>query len=621
MSLNKQQKSIVESLDGYHLVIAGAGTGKTHTVIARVAYLLKNRRFSGNILLVTFTKKAAHEITERIKRIIGTNEEIPVTAGTFHSWCSRFLRKYAAFGNIKPNFTVMDEDDMVKCMQEALTNLGYKHKDSPVPKATTMNSIWSEARNKDISVADIIEKDYQKFVNVIDETSMVIEEYQSLKLKMNAMDFDDLLIKTEELLRGSKPLREYVNQQYPYVIVDEYQDVNKSQALIANHISEVSKNLMVVGDDAQSIYGFRGANIQFIRDFPLVHQNCMISKLEENYRSYQPILDIANLTLEKMDKAFKKNLFSEKTSPYKHVILKPLTDEWSQGQFMVQEVVRLISQGVNASDICILARGSRHTMSIEAEFLKNKISYVKYGGLSFHQHAHIKDAISILRASLSNVDTLAWRRSIGLLPGIGESTSSKIVSHVISGKNIYESPVKNKQKIEFDKLVQVIEKIKKSDVNAIYKIVKDFYEPLCEIVYDDSAKRIAELSIIDEMLKHQTSLSEAIESFTLDRPDKKQDNEGKSVIISTIHSAKGLEWEHVYVASCVSGRFPTVFCTNETELDEDRRLFYVATTRAKNKLTYLCPHIVTDNNGMVMPAYPSIFIEENKILSDLVKKS
>ncbi|HLP59454.1 MAG TPA: ATP-dependent helicase [Candidatus Deferrimicrobium sp.] len=625
--LNPQQLEAVINIEGPQLVIAGAGSGKTRTLIFRVAYLVENDISPQSILLLTFTRKASQEMMRRAATILDERCR-HVSGGTFHSFANYILRKYALRLKIYPNFSILDRGDAEDIIGLIRSNMGLNKKEKRFPKKSTLNDIISKACNKCITIDDVVFDDYPQFQNDIDQIVDIAEKYSQFKKEKMIMDYDDLLVNLKILLETDEETRKKVSNTYRYIMVDEYQDTNKLQAEIAVLLASEHRNILAVGDDAQSIYSFRGANFRNIMDFPKLFPDARITTLEQNYRSTQPILELTNAIIEQAKEKFSKELFSNIEGTEKPIYIDAL-DEHEQAAFIAQRVLELREEEIPLSRIAVLFRASWHSNELEVELKSRNIPYVKYGGLKFAEAAHIKDVLSYLRVLHNSLDEIAWMRILLLIEGIGTVAASKIVDRIFqSGGDLAALLAADFDKKKFtgglQKLHGVLAHAAGSSLNPAEKlqIIMEYYSPLFEKKYEDYRRRLEDLESLLRISERYTSLEQMLTDMALEPPTTSQtgveqaDDEDEKMILSTIHSAKGLEWHTVFIINLVDGFFPSFQSVDDdSELEEERRLFYVAATRAEKNLYLITPELESrswstyEPSGIVF-SRPSRFIEE-----------
>lgn len=595
--LNPAQREAVESVEGPILVIAGAGSGKTRTLTTRLAYLVSQGIPAERILLLTFTRKAAREMITRAEALVG-NSCGKVQGGTFHSLCHYMLRQYGYLLGFSPNFTVLDRGDSEDLLNLLKNSLGFPGAKRHAPKKETLASILSKIKNQGKTLEEIITTEYPNFVDLIPQIERLFKEYELYKREHQLMDYDDLLINWLTILKDYPQVREEVGRRYNYIMVDEYQDTNLLQGEIVVYMASSHRNVMAVGDDSQSIYGFRGANYRNIFDFPKHFPEVRIIKLEQNYRSTQPILDLANAVIERSKIKYTKVLFTEKKEGLKPILFRA-KDDHAGSEFVADEILRLTNEeGVPLSQIAVLMRAAFHSYDLELELTKRGIPFVKYGGLKLLESAHIKDVVSILRILVNPYDFLSWNRVLLLLEGVGPRSAERIVnllktsdleSAIFNIKRQFSQP-------ELQKLLNLFQDLMGKRLPPLETLsqVLSFYEPIFERAYfEDAHRRERDLESLIALSEKYETLEEFLTDLVLE-PIYSSEVEGERkeeiLTLSTIHSAKGLEWHTVFVLSVIEGRFPSSYSLlNPEELEEERRLFYVAVTRAKERLYLIAP--------------------------------
>jgi len=595
--LNPAQREAVESIEGPVLVIAGAGSGKTRTLTTRLAYLVSQGIPAEKILLLTFTRKAAREMITRAEALVG-NSCGKVQGGTFHSLCHYMLRQYGYLLGFSPNFTVLDRGDSEDLLNLLKNSLGFPGAKRHAPKKETLATILSKIKNQGKTLEEIITTEYPNFVDLIPQIERLFKEYELYKREHQLMDYDDLLINWLTILKEYPQVREEVGRRYNYIMVDEYQDTNLLQGEIVFYMASFHRNVMAVGDDSQSIYGFRGANYRNIFDFPKYFPEARIIKLEQNYRSTQPILDLANAVIERSKIKYTKVLFSEKKEGPKPILFRA-KDDHAGSEFVADEILRLTNEeGVPLSQIAVLMRAAFHSYDLELELTKRGIPFVKYGGLRLFESAHIKDVVSILRILVNPYDFLSWNRVLLLLEGVGPRSAERIVnllktsdleSAIFNIKRQFSQP-------ELQKLLNLFRELMGKRLPPLETLsqVLSFYKPIFERAYfEDAHRRERDLESLIALAEKYETLEEFLTDLVLE-PIYSSEVEGERkeeiLTLSTIHSAKGLEWHTVFVLSVIEGRFPSSYSLlNPEELEEERRLFYVAVTRAKERLYLIAP--------------------------------
>ena len=615
--LNEKQLEAVMSNEGALLVIAGAGSGKTKTLTYRVARLIEDGTPPNNILLLTFTKKAAHEMLSRASLVLDERCE-KVAGGTFHSFANVILRKYASALKLKNNFTIMDRSDCEDVINHIVSQM-FPKKEKRFPKKSTLLDMYSKSINKVTPAKKIIENEFPQFEHCIDKIIEVHKNYVAYKRENSILDYDDLLVYLKILLENNESLRQKISGEYKYIMVDEYQDTNTLQADVVKLLASVHGNIMAVGDDAQSIYSFRGANYKNIFDFPKLFKNTKIIKLEQNYRSTQNILKLTNTIIGKAKEKYDKELFSKIESPVKPALICAKNTQM-EADFICQRILELLDEDVPLSDICVLARNARMSYSLEIELSKRAIPYRKFGGPKFMETAHIKDVISHLRVLVNPDDVISLTRILLLLRGIGNAAVNNILPVLKGNFNPDIKLLPSNKMTALSPLLKVLSKEQsqiatKKPAEIVEEIIR-YYRPILKDKYDDFNKREKDLDHFQYLATQYSNLEDFISDMALEPPESsvegmyKNNIDDEALTISTIHSAKGLEWDSVFIIGAVDGRFPSAYSFNsEEEMDEELRLMYVATTRAKNNLYITYPVDMYDYSMNMVLSKPSRFLD------------
>ncbi len=633
--LNPSQMEVVNATEGAVLVIAGAGSGKTRVIEYRVLNLIHKNVLPQSILLLTFTRRAASSM---LSRASGREQKAKlVDGGTFHSFAYSILRKHSSLIGFD-NFSILDEDDSLEAVGICAKKLGVYDLDKKFPKKDSLKKIISMSLNKEMSIEDVLEKEYSNFSDYATVIEKIKNDYQRYKIEKNYFDFDDLLSYLRILLTKNEFLRQELSRRYRYIMVDEYQDTNKPQAAITYLLGKDHGNVMVVGDDAQSIYGFRGATHENIMEFPRLFPKCRMIKLEANYRSHQKILDVANAVLLNMKSKFSKRLVAAAGEPGECPQLLFFRSAYDEAQWIADKINEIRLEGIPLSDQAILFRSAYVSIPLQVELKKQGIAFEVFGGLKFYETAHVKDMLSHLRVIANPKDEMAWLRILTLLEGVGDKTAQNIISKFdFSGESVVrqlnylgEQNRAKKYAGFLLKLSGVLEDAgsPKNNLYESFSLVMDYYYPILKEKFDDWQQRINDLEVLKDISGKYSSLPDFLADFTIDPPDKntqtksqRQNVEEKPVCLSTIHSAKGLEWECVFLIGLVEGVLPVSFSLNDEEsIEEEHRLFYVALTRAKTRL-YLAVHY--ENHGFSYSQYNQIsrFIDSPAVLSKLEQKS
>ncbi|MFN3562719.1 MAG: ATP-dependent helicase [Chloroherpetonaceae bacterium] len=602
-ALNAAQFEAVTTTEGALLVVAGAGTGKTKTLTYRVGYLIESGVAAQNILLLTFTRRAAQEMLARAASVADTRCA-HILGGTFHAYAYKLLREYASKINLAENFVVLDQADAEDTIEIVRTALGFNKKEKRFPKKNTLQRIISTATNKQIPIEEVIENAYPQFFPLTDDILKVADAYRDYKHANALLDYDDLLTHLKTMLETREDLRHRIASQLRYVMVDEYQDTNLVQADLVALLSSVHGNVMAVGDDAQSIYSFRGANFRNILDFPKRFPNTKIIKLEENYRSTERILDLTNSVIRQAKEKFSKNLYTKIKPGGELPAMVAAPDERYQSRFIAQRILELREEGIALNQIAVLMRNSRDSFDLELELKKRNLPFVKYGGQKIVEAAHIKDFVSYLKVLYNPRDILAWNRILRLLDGIGPKTAQDLAEWIKTAPNPYSFATANVSPKYLDalkKLGTMLASLSQNLTNltAVAETLLKYYQPILrEKYYEDFSKREKDLENFLGIVANYTSLATlladlALEPIDLSAMETKATLKDESPLtLSTIHSAKGLEWHTVFLINALDGIIPSHYAVGETEsIDEELRLLYVALTRAKNLLYISYPII------------------------------
>ncbi len=621
--LNPAQLTAVQSTEGPFLVIAGAGSGKTRVLVHRVAYLVEKGIQPQEILLLTFTRKAAEEMLRRASLLLDERCS-KVAGGTFHSFANIILRKYASVLGLSNNFTILDESDSQDTVNLIRTQLGFHKSEKRFPRKKAITELISKSVNKSEDLGIVLYDEYPQFIEWEEEIKKIRDEYNKYKRHKSLLDYDDLLVYLKELLVKHPDVRSRLCARYKYIMVDEYQDTNKLQAYIVCLLASEHNNIMVVGDDAQSIYSFRGANFKNIIEFPKIFKQAKIITLEENYRSTQPILNLSNRVIAQAKEKFEKELFTRKKGNSLPVFVDA-RDENAQSKYIADKILELREEGLELSNIAVLFRSGWHSNDLEVELASRNIPFVKYGGQKFVEAAHIKDVISYLRIAYNMFDEVSWHRALLLIPGVGPKTAQALINEMMINKKGLSSDsklVKSKEGIaELLELLKGVE-IKQANPSKIIQMFLKYYQPLLKQKYDDFNKRLNDLDSLCRIAARYKSVEEFLSDIALEPPERNiieaglKDHDDSRLTLSTIHSAKGLEWHTVFLIYVAEGYMPSYLSLeNEDSIEEERRLFYVASTRAKENLFLLKPHIDRSPKGF-MDEGGSVFTQVSRFLDE-----
>ena len=596
-ALNPQQHAAATAGDGPLLVVAGAGTGKTRTLIYRVAYLVETGTQPESIVLLTFTRRAAREMTTRATQLLDGRCR-RVRGGTFHAFCLGVLRRHAQAIGFPSNFTVLDAADAADVLSVLRSQGEYHKSDERFPRKDTLRKLFSAVTNRNRPLDDILAEKYPQFSHLHDELEELRRKYRGYKKEHGLMDFDDLLLRTLELFETDDAIRRKVAARCKHVLVDEYQDTNALQAALVQQLASVHGNVTVVGDDAQSIYRFRGADFRNIFRFPDQFPEADVLKLEQNYRSTQPILDLANRLIEQAGRSYDKELFSDEPEGDLPAVV-PAPDGQMESRFVAQMVLRLREQGVPLNRMAVLFRSSHNAYDLEVELNRRNIPFVKYGGTKLSEAAHIKDVLAHLKVAENPQDAASWNRILQLIHGIGPKTAQDLIAWVTERDDepfvVDDSgPFSKRYIATVKKLFETLRFIRQKDVPLVEQAeaVIDYYRPLFEKeYYEDYPEREPDLEhfigLAESYDDRQTFLSElALDPIELTALEQEPEEDDEApLVLSTIHSAKGLEFHTVFIIRALDGVLPSSYALNEDGgVDEELRLLYVAITRAEENL-------------------------------------
>jgi len=636
--LNAEQYAASTAGDGAMLILAAAGTGKTRTLVYRVAYLVSQGVDPERILLLTFTNRAAKEMLARADELVGHPAGIP-WSGTFHHIANRILRRYATMLDYRNNYTIMDRDDSRKLMNDCIKELKLQSKE--FPKKDVLLHVLANSANSETPLEDAIAKHFEDHDVNQKSVADVIRLYIAKKHELSAMDFDDMLVNCLKLLREHPRVCEQYAEQFKYVLVDEYQDTNRIQAEIVDRLASYHKNLFVVGDDFQCIYSWRGADYRNIIDFKIRYPDATIYKLETNYRSVPEVLALANETVSCSNHPpeFQKTLRATRDSYHKPTVAK-LRDGDHQARYVVDKIQQLKRQGYKPSDMVILYRAHFHAMELQMALTRGHIPHVITSGMRFFEQAHVKDALALLRIITCPEDALAFDRLLCLLPRVGPATAKKLWKK-LGNRFDSDKPAARKLLIEslrgdarerWEKINPIFlefhaEGLRASGGKVIKAFIDEFYDTYAIDNFENSDSRlddIQELALhFDKFDTIEESLSDIALLTNIDTEAENQTVESSNAIkLSTVHQAKGLEWPVVIIIWVTEGMFPSSRSMNESEEGEaeERRLFYVATTRAEDELILCTPDIRRMRDGGIMYCSPAHFVDELDDATVITKK-
>ena len=618
-ALNSQQLAAVTAGEGPSLVIAGAGSGKTRTLVYRVAYLIDSGVDPSNILLLTFTRKSAQEMLARVGDLIGARSQ-RVCGGTFHSVANLLLRRYGRSIGVEPGFTILDRGDAEDLIALMRAQLGLNEKDKRFPRKGTIMEMVSKSANTLRSLDKIILDEFGHFADHMEDLGRLQQAYQAAKRQKQLLDYDDLLVMLRQLLLLDESARTTISRQYRYILVDEYQDTNRLQAEVIRQLASTHNNVMIVGDDSQSIYGFRGATFKNIMEFPTLFPGTTMYKLEENYRSTQPILNLANCIIDEAAEKYTKRLFTRKIDgPLPSLV--EAAGENTQSRFIAQKILELREEGVPLSEVAVLFRSSFHSFDLEIELSRKGLPFIKRGGVKFIETAHVKDLLAHVRVIANPLDTVSWHRVLMLVEGVGPKKAQDLLAAIVKAGEPFDvlRSVTGRSGQGLKDLANTLESLNGAEDRRPADLVNHAYEyylPILKEQYDDYPKRTRDLDHLHTIAEGYPGVDEFLADLALEPPDGSAvgvdapDRDDERLVLSTIHSAKGLEWQCVFVIWVVDGRFPSVYSfAADDELEEERRLFYVAVTRAKRHLFLTYPINVFDKGSGMLLSKPSRFLD------------
>ena len=637
--LNEQQLAAVTAPPGPQLIIAGAGSGKTRTLTYRVAYLLENGIDPRNILLLTFTNKAARQMLERVANLLPIDAS-GIWGGTFHSVGNRMLRRHGTALGFNSGFTIMDREDQKDLINTVVASAGIDPKEIRFPKGDVLAEIFSFVVNTEAALEELLAEKFPYFLPLLDKIKDVHARYEKKKKATNSVDFDDLLEKTLTMLQKHENIAQVYRRQFQFILVDEYQDTNKIQADLIDLLAGEHRNVMVVGDDAQSIYSWRGANFQNILEFPSRYPDAQVFKIEMNYRSVPEILEVANSAIAANIDQFQKNLQPVRESNSVKPAVVALNDGSEQAQFVAQRILELRDEDVDLSEIAVLYRAHYHALELQLELSRRGIPYQITSGIRFFEQAHIKDVVSFLRFVANPRDEVAFKRMVKLLPGIGNRSAENLWSAWDKSLNergeitswserLLPMSVSAKSKKHWTQLAHTVDEIAPSGQpnppsEMITSVVEAIYDDYAKVSFTNYELRKEDLNQLAAFARQFKDLNEFLSQLALisnvdaeAAPNQTADRE--AVNLSTVHQAKGLEFHTVFVIWLTDGMFPSSRSMDDRkDLEEERRLFYVAITRAKDELYLTYPHMrLTGGYGDVFQR-PSRFLKEipNKLVED-----
>ena len=667
--LNPEQLEVVMAGDGPLLVIAGAGSGKTRTLTYRVSRLIEDGVDPSQILLLTFTNKAAREMLSRVEQLV-TIDTRRIWGGTFHSVGNRLLRQHAEAIGYRPNFSILDDEDAKEMMDSAVSSLGIKTLERRFPKGDVLLDIYSYLINTRTPLELHLEENFPHFAIYKEEIVGVFHRYKDRKQQANAMDFDDLLVNWKLLLEEHQSISEALKRKFRYILVDEYQDTNKLQADVVDGMAAIRRNVMVVGDDAQSIYSFRGASFENIITFPIRFSDAIIYKLETNYRSTPQILNLANQTIAHNRFQFQKELRAVRGDGPEPAAVG-VDDVFEQASFVAQRILELRDEGEKLGDIAVLYRSHYQSLELQMELSRRLIPYEIRSGVRFFEQAHIKDVIAYLKIMVNPRDELSWKRVLKLYPKVGEKTAADVWGKISQDRDPLGSFLSGGQRppavqdsrgrlsstvaASLDSLRNVLrplsgESMKRNPSESIALVVEKGYADYARSKFANAQARLDDLEQLSQYALRYDDVNAFLEEVALANPLAGEDvavvgPEDEKIVLSSVHQAKGLEWRVVFVIWLADGRFPSqralrvpggIIRVDRSKIhealpllegaidpnapdpqelvipgeEEERRLFYVAVTRAKQELYLVFPVMARDRGGMDVLMEPSRFVRE-----------
>ena len=635
-ALNEEQFSAVTSPPGKALVIAGAGSGKTRTLTYRVSWLLDQGQSARDILLLTFTNKAAREMVERVRSLV-PGDVSDLWAGTFHSICNRILRRHADEIGFTKSFSILDRDDQKSLMNAVVAASDIDTKQRRFPKPDVLISMFSLMANTGITLEKLLHEKYPYFLDWQDELEKVRAAYAKKKRDTNSLDFDDMLSLTVELFRGHPDVLAIYRKRFRHILVDEYQDTNSVQSELIDLLAGADNSLMAVGDDSQSIYSWRGAEVDHILNFQKRYSDSKVFTIETNYRSVPEILDLSNAAISANKMRFEKNLRSSRAEVGAKPALVALEDPSMQAGFVAQRMLELRDEGIELSEMAVLYRAHFQSLEIQMELTRRGIPFSITSGLRFFEQAHIKDVAAFLRFVTNRKDEVSFKRMVQLLPGCGPGTSEKLwlkwLRDPVSvnpeppakwSEILIGYPIPKKAAKHWQQFCYTLDELSPGGVFAspsemIFSVLEGVYDDYLKESFENYEARRAD---IEQLIQYGGSFEDVLEflsqlslmSTTDGEPtgDKAELDDDK-VTLSSIHQAKGLEWKAVFLIWLVDGQFPNgriLEADDEAAFEEERRLFYVALTRAKDELYLTYPMLNPKSYTGDILCRPSRFLDD-----------
>lgn len=636
--LNAEQFAVATAPTGPVLVIAGAGSGKTRAITYRVAYLIEQGVQPSRIMLATFTNRAAREMLRRVEQLTGGANSVArrVWGGTFHRVANLVLRRHAESVGYAANYTILDAEDARDFLSVCVDEAGIDTKARRFPKAEVLQDIISFANNTDQPITEVVARRYPHFEPLTGAVMRVDAIYMERKRERNVMDYDDLLLNWKQLLMSKPEIANLYAEQFEHILVDEYQDTNKLQAEIVDLLAVRHRNVMVVGDDAQSIFAWRGAEWTNIYEFPKRYPDARQFRLEANYRSTPEILAVANVSIASNRKQFPKTLQAVRPTLGLLPALVPCSDADQQATFIAARVLELRDEGVPLKECAVLYRSHYHSLELQLELTRRGIPYRIRSGVRFFEQAHIKDVVSYLRLITNPRDELAWKRVLRLIPNVGTATANRVweqisvapdpLALVLRGDADSVAARRGTSWTEFRTLVEelVRDETRASPAKQIELILARGYEAHLAANYENAETRLEDLRQLAHYSTRYNSAEEFLAELALISTERygapqpltgedvvTGDEEDELLTLTSVHQAKGLEWRAVFIIWAADGKFPSPRSLRDADgEEEERRLWYVALTRARDQLYITYPLIVTDYNRQTVVQRPSRFVTE-----------
>ncbi|HOV54172.1 MAG TPA: ATP-dependent helicase [Fervidobacterium sp.] len=603
--LDEEQKVAVVEPEGKIVVIAGPGSGKTRVITYKIAYLLMTGVRASEMLLVTFTRAAARQMIERAQK--ATRAELnDMLAGTFHHVCNILLRKYGSAVGLKPNFTILDESDAKDLMKIVRARfVTSKQMNKALPTNTELHNLYSYMVNTFSTPYEVVLKRAKRWINVIDVIERIFQEYALEKEKQNVVDYDDLLIKMLQLLENYPDVREAISSRFKWILVDEFQDTNIVQLKIVQLLSQVHGNVFVVADDAQSIYSFRGARFENVKE---IMKDAKVFKIQTNYRSTDKIVDLVNSVIPRS--SVPKKLRAVRASSQKPVVVNTY-DHFDEASFVAQQIITHVNEGIDYSDIAVIYRAHSHSLELQVELAKKNIPFRILSGIKFSESAHAKDVMAFLKLMVNPFESISWTRLLKLLDNIGDVTAEKITNEILNSESPIDAflamNVKSNNAMQIKEIMDYCRG--KPPAQQIERFYEDFYKNYLEFEYPDFRDREEDIERLTEMAKFYDSTQDFLNDLLISEDvGREVENESK-VTLTTVHQAKGLEWKVVFVIGVNPGDFPHFLAVKDDTLDEEERLFYVAITRAKDYL-YISHSVLSRSDHRGFNEVDRDFIED-----------